>query len=437
MLNDVTSWRRTTAPTSHRIETDFPGLTTIVDAGGKDSPMSCARTLCELTLVAACTFAAARPLAADDPYFPADDFGHAPFTDVDASPAVPPLDADADATEHYDVPSDSVIDPMAPEEVFPPAVYQDPAYEGPIRLRELFPMFDEHPTLECLAPISEECRTNGLWYFVDYDAFRGPPEGSWENNGIRIGFNYGTKLGQFSDLTGIGAQVGASIGVYDWGGTDYRQKNKNKPLTQGFFTYGLFRRPNEQSALTAALVQDWMFSDTFSVFGENPTLSQLRGQIGYAVNASNEFGVAGTAWVVSDSRIVAGFGHTVWRPINTLTGYWHHKWHRGGPDTWINIGVPEKTRLKGGGSVGDWLVSATALAPLSNAVSLYANVMYMHQSAGAGPAGANDEIWNFIVGISIYPRRNSRTNTVAGERWMPLLPTANNGTFIIDASNYY
>ncbi|MEX0728727.1 MAG: hypothetical protein WD065_20810 [Planctomycetaceae bacterium] len=39
--------------------------------------------------------------------------------------------------------------------------------------------------------------------------------------------------------------------------------------------------------------------------------------------------------------------------------------------------------------------------------------------------------------ISIYPRRNSRSNTVAGERWMPLLPTANNGSFIVDASNNY
>ncbi|MEX0725995.1 MAG: DUF6666 family protein, partial [Planctomycetaceae bacterium] len=400
--------------------------------------MSYARTLFELTLFAAFVLGNAHQLAAQATYSPAREFGHTPFAEADSPAAIPPLATSPAAPPAADqswTSADPLVGPVAephtPDDVFaaPPDLYASDSDEGGVGLRDLFPLFWGDPSLDGVPPVSDEGYSNGIWYFVDYDAFRGVPDGSWENNGIRVGFNYGTKLGRFSEITGIGAQVGASIGVYDWGGTKYRQKNKNKAETQGFLTYGLFRKPQENSPWSAALVQDWMFNDTFSVFGENPTLSQLRGQIGYAVSASNEFGVAGAVYVRSDSREVRGFGHTTWQPISTLSAYWHHKWSLGGPDTWITAGTPERTRLAGGGSVGDYLVSATALCPLSNAVSVFSNVTYMHQSASPGPNGANDEAWNFIVGISIYPRRNSRSQTVAGERWMPLLPTANNGSF--------
>lgn len=308
---------------------------------------------------------------------------------------------------------------------------------GWIRVDDVFPLFSGDPSLNGLPPVSDERTDFGAYLFVDYDAFRGVPDGGWENNGLRTGFNFATRLGRLSDLTGLGLQIGASVGAYDWAGTDYRLQNQTRVQTQGFFTYGLYRRPTENSRTVVALVQDWSFNDTFSVFGENPTLSQLRGQLGFALNASNEFGMWGAVHVAGSTLQVPFFGPTTYQSVDHLSGYWHHKWHVYGPETWISAGVPSRSRLEGSGSLGDYLVSATAICPFSDAVGLFSSVTYMHQSASPGPAAASDDAWNFSVGISIYPRRNARTTTVAGERWMPLLPVANNGSFLVDISQHY
>ena len=309
--------------------------------------------------------------------------------------------------------------------------------DRPVGIRDTFPLFDGDRSLADLAPISDDSQSKGLLLFVDYDAFRGVSDGAWENNGIRTGFNYASRLGQFSDLTGIGAQVGASVGIYDWAGTDYRAQNQNQAETQGFITYGFYRKPTEESRFTGGVVQDWSFNDNFGVFGKSPSMSQIRSQLGYAVSASNEFGIWGTAHVLSSTLNVNHFGPTTWRSVNQLSGYWHHKWFAGGPDTWISVGVPSSDRLAGGGSLGDYLVSASSSCPLSNAVALTSSVTYMHQSGRLGGDSSNDEAWNFTVGISIYPGRNAVSSTVAGQRWMPLMPVANNGTFLVDASQHY
>ena len=71
----------------------------------------------------------------------------------------------------------------------------------------------------------------------------------WENNGLNTGFNFGTRLGRFSDVTGIGFQMGGSIGIYDWSGTDYRFQNMEQAETQGFLTMGFFRKAQARFAL--------------------------------------------------------------------------------------------------------------------------------------------------------------------------------------------
>lgn len=306
-----------------------------------------------------------------------------------------------------------------------------------LRSRDIVPLFDGDAGLDGIAPVSEEHAAAGLLLFVDYDAFRGLPDGGWQNNGLRTGFNLATRLGGLSEATGIGLQVGASLGIYDWAGTDYRMQHQEKVQSQGFLTYGFFRKPDENSAIVAGIVQDWMFNETFGVFGQNPTLSQLRGQLGYAASASNEYGIWGTVHVVNNTKTIPNFGPTLYESVDQLSGYWHHKWFAGGPDTWISVGVPAHSRLTGQGSLGDYVVSATALCPFSDAVSSFSSVTYMHQSGGLGARSATDDAWNFVVGISIYPGRNARATNIAGHRWMPLLPVANNGSFLVDTNNWY
>jgi len=284
--------------------------------------------------------------------------------------------------------------------------------------------------------LCDSCPIWGVTTFIGYDSWRGITGGSWDNNGIHLGANFGTRLGSFSDATGIGFQLGGSIGVYNWSGVDYDGYGSSSIETQGFITYGFFHKPNEHSKWNAAIVQDWMLNDNFGTLLTNPTLSQIRAQLGYAWNASNEIGLWGTCRVLEDERIVPGVGYTNWRPIDTLNLYWHYKWERWGADTTIWIGLPEQDRLGGSGSLGDYIAGAAAIVPLNNRFALYTLVTYMHPSSSAGAAGADEETWNFTIGVSFYPGCNARSNTVAGQCWMPALPVANNGTFYVDTNRH-
>lgn len=285
-------------------------------------------------------------------------------------------------------------------------------------------------------PVCDACPTWGVVTFVSYDDFRGITDSSWSNDGVVAGANFGTKLGPISDLTGFGFQVGGSVGVFDWSGTDYRPVHDNAAEVQGFITYGFFHKPNENSRWRAAVVQDWMLNDNYGVYGENPTLSQLRAELGYAINEWNEIGFWGTCRVLSSTRYVAGDGLTQWRPIDQVNLYWHYKWQAGGADTIIWIGLPEQDRLGGGSAIGDYIAGAAANVPLNDWFGLYTLVTYMHPSGGAGPAASEEDGWNFTIGVTFYPGRNARSSNVAGQCWMPDLPVANNGYFFVDTNHH-
>ena len=283
--------------------------------------------------------------------------------------------------------------------------------------------------------VCDDCPRYGIQALVGYDSFRGIADDSWQNNGIHTGINFGTRLGPISDYLGIGAQVGGTVNIYDWSGTEYKP-NATGAVTQGFLTYGIFRKPNATSKISAAFVQDWMFNNNYGVFSQNPTMSQGRYQLGYAVSARNEFGVWGTARFLSDTKNVAGLGPTTWRPIDQFNIYWHYKWAPGGADTQLWVGVPEDDRLGGSGSLGSWLVGASANVPLNDRVALYTLVTYLRPSAAPGPAASTEEFWNFTIGLTFYPQRNARSSTVAGQCWMPQLPIANNGYFLVDTNRH-
>ena len=293
-----------------------------------------------------------------------------------------------------------------------------------------------HPSLVGLCPSCDQSPARAVIAFVSYDSWRGIQDGSWQNNGIASGLNFGTRLGRFSDWTGIGFQIGGSAAAYDWAGTDYRTRNQDQAQPQGFITYGFFRKANDERRISAAIVQDWMINSNFGEFAQNPTLGQWRGQVGYMLSPANEVGIWGTWRLHSDSRIVGGV-NTIWRPVNQLNFYSHHKWSAGGPDTWIWVGVPEHDRLAGGGSLGDYLVGLLGNFPLSDAASVYSLVTYMHQSGAGGAVAASEDAWNFSIGLALYPGRNARSTMVAGQCWLPQLPVANNGYFLNDTNQVF
>jgi hypothetical protein len=68
---------------------------------------------------------------------------------------------------------------------------------------------------------------------------------------------------------------------------------------------------------------------------------------------------------------------------------------------------------------------------------LYTLITYMHPSASAGGLGATEDAWDFTIGLSYQLGGSVRSRTVKGQRWSPLLPVANNGYFLVDASQMY
>jgi hypothetical protein len=291
-------------------------------------------------------------------------------------------------------------------------------------------------TIDCAIADCPQAFRLGIVTYYGYETFRGIPDGGWANYGAHAGANLGFRLGRLTEATGIHAQAGANIGVFNWSGNDYRMFRQDDPQTQGIGTYGLYRRADAENRWIGALVHDWMLNNNFGVFGMNPTISQLRAQLGYAVSDWDEIGVWGAVGVTEDSRDVPGFGETTWRAIDQLSAFWHHKWEYGA-DTVIWVGVPERSRITGDGSLGDYYVGARVDAPLNDRIAGYAHVTYMHPSAHIGPSAAQEDEWSFIIGLAWYPRRDSRAPTVAGHAWQPLMPVATNGLFMVDTDNWY
>ena len=288
----------------------------------------------------------------------------------------------------------------------------------------------------------QECPQQGLVLFSGFDSFRGVGDqgnifsnGS-HNYGATMGFNYGTHLGSFSDATGLGFQFGGSYGVYDWDGrpTNLGALTTTQAQQQVFITTGLFKKADGDSNWSYGVVHDWMVNQSWGAFAVNPTLGQWRGQIAYATSAWDEFGFWGTLCDKGDTNLDS-FGNAVFtRSINQANLFWHHKWDFAA-DSWFWVGVPQDSRLDHnlGGSLGNLLIGGSIIAPLNEYVSLYGNMQYMHPSAAPGPIGNGEASWYVAFGLQFYIGGNACSDNVAGNCWLPLMPVANNGNFLVDA----
>src|SRR5262249_42798409 len=130
----------------------------------------------------------------------------------------------------------------------------------------------------------------GLYVYHSYGSWRGISEGSGENNnGFLWGGNLGTRLGAFSDYTGIGAQIGGSYGLYDLNGRS-SGFNDTQWQQQFFTTVGLFRKSDNLTNFNGGIVWDSMINTNFGQYAVSPFLSQIRAQLAYALNDKTEIG---------------------------------------------------------------------------------------------------------------------------------------------------
>jgi hypothetical protein len=279
-----------------------------------------------------------------------------------------------------------------------------------------------------------DCPKFGFEAFQGFDTFRGPPDGAGPSNfGEVTGANAAIPVYQ---PWGIGWQLGASYGLYDFSGrtAPAPQVQTTGAQQQIFVTTGIFRRANNGQRLSFGFVHDWMVNNNYSQYALSPTISQWRGQLEWAMSGVNSFGVWGT---FRDRSYIGDRpdNHNQFRTISQIDAFWHHKYAFGG-DTWLRIGMPLSKRLAGNALAGSAIIGATAQVPLNDQLAIYANAMYMAPNVAPGPLAAARDDYNVSMGIAWYPGRVARTPTVSGACWMPYMPLGNNGNFLVDTVHY-
>ena len=263
---------------------------------------------------------------------------------------------------------------------------------------------------------------DNTYFFFAGDGWANQPDDDDANNfGFRTGLNSGVPLARDQ---GIGMQIGTSVGFYDLLG---REDGDVLALEdQIMLTAGVFKRGNVccGDPLSWAVVYDHQFHNDFAEDGTDyVSLGQLRALAGYALSRRNEIGVWMTQ-TVGDRDSLPGFSAVVvTEPVNQYNGYWRRHWQYGG-DTMLYFGTAEDP--------GEFVAGLNGRLPLNPCWAFFGGVHYIKPSAGAGNPQFEEEVWNVTCGLVFYPGANARARSVSGNRWLPLLPVADNGTFALE-----
>jgi hypothetical protein len=314
----------------------------------------------------------------------------------------------------------------------------------------------------CCKADCDECPGIGIEVLTGVQCWRSVADSDLQNNfGPMVSANVGVPIPGLREY-GIGAQVGFSYAAADLDGREnfFTGADDSDVQQQTFFTAGLFRRAFDgdhwTSRFSLGIAYDWMVNDAYGVMAQSPFLGQWRGQIGYCLSAQNEIGIWGTLRDRGDERFDPYGDPIVYRPLSQIDLFWHHTFCSGA-NCWLSVGMPEHLHTAihenliadqqlgqsplatsvNDGSLGEFTLGATFIVPISQRWALYANASYMRPTAAPGAGAAVEDAYSVGFGLTFYPGGNARTRTVAGNCWMPYLPVANNGTFLVDSPTVY
>lgn len=267
--------------------------------------------------------------------------------------------------------------------------------------------------------------------FFGLDDWRGRPESDYQDNfGLRAGANLGIGL---YDPWGIGAQIGASYGGYNWDGRDSAAE-VTPWQSQVFVTGGFFKRADKGWAFNAAFVYDFMVNDNFSFVSQEPNLSQFRMLLSVPLGSQNEVGTWCAVRNGSTTQTLPvefGPGSLTFQPVSQYNFFWKH-WFEGGTEATIYLGFPDDSRHGlASGSLGTWIVGGGLQVPINDHWAAYGDFAYMKPSATNG-SGSFENSYNISFGIAWYPCSCLKQRTACNRGWLPMLPTANNGSFFVD-----
>jgi hypothetical protein len=299
------------------------------------------------------------------------------------------------------------------------------------------------PAATCAAAMAapscdgDECCGYGSFWdntalFFAADGWRTRADDDYPGNfGFRTGFNSG--IGWWDSP--IRLQAGASYAGYDLDGRDGdpgADPFTNASVEEQFIvTLGVYKRSDicVDDPWAWGGVIDFLYDDHFGEEAEEVFLRQGRGYIGYALDEANEIGswfAVHLNWAryISDAQ-----GSTRVRGADQLNFFWHRNYDFGG-DTWLYAGVVEEP--------GEFSLGLAGQAPLSHSVALFGGFTYVIPSAPAGDPviiGQNysEAYWNVSFGIVWYPGWKAANDTVSGHAGLPLLPVADNGSFLVKA----
>lgn len=283
----------------------------------------------------------------------------------------------------------------------------------------------------------DECPGLGLQLFGAVDSFRGVSDGSYQSNfGVVNGVNAGFPIFD----TGLAWQLGMSYGIYDFSGRVSAVDHNSACQTQTFITTGFFHKANHGRRLSFGLVYDWMINDNWGEYAIDPTIGQWRGQIEFALNPCSAVGVYGS---LADRRVEewaeipsAGSQLVRTRAMDQVNLFYRHKFVRG-TDARVWIGLPDRERLTGRGSLGEWIAGGQVEVPIGPRFALYGGVQYMKASASPGNGGSLQDSSDAFIGLTYYPGLNARTSELNGTCNVPYLPVANNSSFLVDQTRLY
>ncbi|HXT58648.1 MAG TPA: DUF6666 family protein [Pirellulales bacterium] len=296
---------------------------------------------------------------------------------------------------------------------------------------------DDGSCVSCrdLRPDCQDCPRFGFLAFSGADTFRNIADGAFQSNfGSVSGLNAAVPLPRFEAL-GLGWQLGASYGVYDLSGRSSSTSHPSGVQQQIFITTGFFHRGNDGQRFSYGLVYDWMINNNYGASAVPPTLGQWRGQAEWAFSSFNSLGIWATVRDKGFNRQAPENALQI-SPLSQLDFFWHHKYAQGA-DSWFYLGLPTQKKLGGPGTLGEFIMGGSAQVPISPQLAMYANAMYMWPSASSGAVAATQDAYNVGFGLAWYPGLNARTRTVNGGCWLPYLPLANNGNFLVDMAGPY
>lgn len=242
-----------------------------------------------------------------------------------------------------------------------------------------------------------------------------------------VGFNTGFALGD-SKLRG---QIGASYGAYDFKGRMTLVPEDRDVEEQEFITAGIYKRGDmqlEDDPLSYGVVVDAFYAENWGVNSNAISLGQIRGIVGYALNKRSEIGSFATFNVWDDRAAVTVAGapgvQTTIRAANQVNAYYRYNTSFGGSLMGYVGGFDDR-------DIQSWQFGLNGTAPLSHYAALYGNFVYAAPNSRTGPRGSGEEQFAIQFGLVYYLGGKSVSKTVTGQRGLPLLDVANNGSFLV------